>query len=84
MTSITIHDLDETVAKLIRARARAEGLSLNQTIKRILEEALGVKPRAQKNRRHFEEFCGTWTKEQVAEFDKAVSDFERVDPEDWR
>lgn len=84
MGSITIHDLDETLASLIRARARAEGQSLNQTIKRLLEESLGVRPRAQKHRQHFERFCGMWSKAQAAQFDKAVADLGRVDPGDWR
>ena len=83
MSSITIHDLDETLASLIRAKARAEGKSLNQTIKRLLEEALGIKAARHKHRKDFEKFCGMWSKTQVAEFEKATADLERVNPEDW-
>jgi len=84
MTSITIHDLDESVALLIRQRARAEGASLNRTIKRLLEEALGVRPATQKHRKQFEKFCGIWSKAQAAEFARAVADLGTVDPSDWR
>ena len=84
MSSITVHDLDETIAGLIRAKARAEGKSLNQTIKRLIEEALGVKPVNQKHRKDFEKFCGMWSKAQAAEFNAATADLERVNPEDWR
>ena len=83
MPSITIHDLDDALATLIRARARDEGTSLNQTIKRLLESALGVRPPAPTNRKHFEKFCGMWSKAQANEFAKATKDFERVDPRDW-
>lgn len=83
MPSITIHDLDDSLATLIRAKARSEGASLNQTIKRLLESALGVRPPTPTNRKHFERFCGMWSKAQAAEFAKATKDFERVDPRDW-
>jgi predicted DNA binding CopG/RHH family protein len=44
MKSITIHGIDEPLAKLIKSKAKQEGLSINQTIKNILESSLGVKP----------------------------------------
>jgi len=84
MSSVTIHNLDEPLARLLRARARAEGLSLNQTVKRLLEEALGVKRTPSRHRADFEEFCGIWSKEEADAFDRRVSDFEQIDPEDWR
>jgi len=84
MTSITIHDLDDHLATLIRARARAEGKSLNQTIKRLIEEALGVKRTQASHRKDFEKFCGMWSKAEAAAFRKATGDLERTDPEDWR
>src|SRR4030067_402042 len=84
MTSITIHNLDDSLATLIRARARADGTSLNQAIKRLLEEALGVRPSTAKHREEFAKFCGRGSKRAAAEFDKAVADLEKVDPRDWR
>ena len=84
MSSITIHDLDKSVAELIRHRARAEGTSLNRTIKRLLEEALGVRPSRQTHRKDFEKFCGAWTKAQAVEFDRTLAELEKVDPADWR
>jgi hypothetical protein len=84
MASITIHSLDDSVAALIRAKARAEGTSLNQVIKRLLDEALGVRRPKGKHTKDFEKYCGVWTKAQVAEFDKTAKEFEQVDPGDWR
>ena len=45
MKSITIHGLDEPLYDLIRLKARADGLTINQAIHRLLGEALGVRPR---------------------------------------
>jgi hypothetical protein len=84
MASITIHDLDEHVATLLRERARRDGTSLNKTIKRLLEGALGVRPVAAAHRKDFEKFCGVWSKAQAAEFSRATAELDEVDPRDWR
>lgn len=85
MSSFTVHDLDPEVAKLLRQRARAEGTSVNRVVKRLIEEALGVRPSArQKHRKDFEKLCGAWSKAEADEFDRAVADLQQVDPEDWR
>jgi plasmid stability protein len=42
MRSITIHNLDPEVGRLIQNQAAEEGLSLNQLVKRLLRKALGL------------------------------------------
>ena len=85
MKSITIHGIDEPLAKLIKAKALAEGLSVNKTLKKILEEAFGVRPRDKSiNRKDFEEFCGAWSKADLSEFDKQTAELRIIDPGDWR
>ncbi len=39
MKSMTIHGVDQQLANLIKAKAQAEGMSVNKTIKLILETA---------------------------------------------
>jgi len=69
MKSITIHGIDQPLADLIQSKARDEGLSVNKTVKKLLEEALGVKSRPKNsNRDHFEEFYGIWSKADQTEF----------------
>jgi hypothetical protein len=85
MKSITIHGIDQPLAELIQSKAQAEGLSINKTVKKLLEEALGVKPRPKdSNRDQFEEFCGIWSDSDLAEFDKETEAFKRIDPGDWQ
>lgn len=84
MSSFTIHNLDKPLATLLKARAREQGVSVNLFVKGLLEQALGVKPAPSKNRKHFEKFLGVWTKAEKAEFDRAVSGFERVEESEWR
>ena len=82
--SITIHGIDEPLVKLIKSKAKQEGLSVNMTIKKILESSLGVKPKDYlDNISRFEGFCGIWTKKELSEFEKKTETLRRVDPEDW-
>ena len=85
MKSITIHDIDEPLVRLIKSRAQAQGLSINRTIKKALEEAFGIKPRRKgTNRTQFEEFCGLWSESELVEFEEKTLDLRKVDPEDWK
>jgi plasmid stability protein len=84
MSSFTIHNLDKPIATLLKARARAQGVSVNQFVKGLLEQALGVRPAPSKNRKHFEKLLGVWSRAEKAEFDRAVSGFARVEASEWR
>ena len=84
MKSITIHGLDDTLNRLIRAKADAEGKSLNKTIKGLLEEALGVCPSIKDHREEFMDLFGTWSEAAREEFEQVTEDLRRIDPEDWK
>ena len=85
MKSITIHGVDEPLAELIKSKAQSDGVSVNQTIKRILESALGVKPSQRGSQRgEFEEFCGIWSAADFTEFKQKTKQLRKVDPGDWR
>ena len=85
MKSITIHGVDEPLAELIRSKARSEGLSVNKTIKKMLETSLGIKPPDQDTKRgDYEEFCGLWSESDLAEFEEITEGFRKVESEDWR
>jgi hypothetical protein len=85
MKSITIHGIDEPLVKMIEAKARSEGQSVNKTIKKVLEEAFGVIPRGNgANWKDFEEFSGVWSKSDLAEFEKETDELRTIDPDDWR
>ena len=85
MKSITIHKIDGPLSELIKSKARSEGLSINKTVKKILEESLGVKPRSGGAFRHdFEEFYGIWSDTELAEFNERTVDLNKIDPEDWQ
>lgn len=85
MKSITIHGVDDITSRQLQIIAEKTGLSLNKTIKKILKEALGIKPTEISSRRsNFEEFCGIWSTEDLQEFNETVKPLRQVIPENWR
>jgi len=70
---------------LIEKKAHEQGLSLNKTIKLLLKEALGLDQNSNQHKKEqFEEFCGLWKEEEFADFEKQVSDFNEINPDDWK
>jgi hypothetical protein len=85
MKSITIHGVDDYLASRLKQVAQAGGTSVNQAVKRLLEEALGMKPRPRgHNREQFKKFCGVWSSDDLDAFQRATADLERVDERDWQ
>jgi len=85
MKSITIHGLDETLDRLIRKRAKKHGKSLNKTIKRLLEESLGIHKKPNSDyREDFLDLFGIWSKKEAIQFMTNNKDLEKIDKEDWQ
>ncbi len=85
MKSITIHGLDEHLDRTIRDLADREGLSMNKTIKKVLRSALGLDDQGITTRREqFTDLFGTWTKQDLVEFQENITSLSQVDPSDWQ
>ena len=85
MKSITIHGLDEGVSERISDLATEKGLSLNKTIKLLLNKALGFKEQAYQNKvDDFKQFSGVWSKDEFSTFNKTIKDFGKIDKKDWK
>jgi plasmid stability protein len=84
MKSITIHNLDDPLDRLLQERAKSRGMSLNKTIKSLLAESLGIKPKTvQDHAAEFSDLFGSWSAADARAFTQAVKDFEKIDAEDW-
>ncbi len=85
MKSITIHGIDDITSQQLQITAEKLGLSLNKTIKKIIQEALGIKPTEVSSRRKdFEEFYGLWSNKDLNEFNDTVEPLRQINPEDWK
>lgn len=64
--------------------ADQEGLSLNQTVKRLLRKALGLDaPARPDHRADFEDLFGTWSEAEAEAFNERVRECEEIDEEEW-
>jgi len=87
MNAITLRNIPMELQEAIRQRASAEGLSLNKTVLRMLEESLGLRQRGGRRRlihHDLDHLAGTWTEEEADLFDAALADQRQVDPELWQ
>ena len=84
MNAITLRNIPLEIQEAIERRAHDEGLSFNKTVLRMLEEALGLgSGRGDRLHHDLDHLAGTWSQEEADEFDAAVAEERRIDPELW-
>jgi hypothetical protein len=85
MKSLTLHNLEEPLLALVREKAKAQNMSINQFLRDLIEKTIGYKKN--KQARYIDDFrdvCGVWSQEQRAEFENNVKDFDHIDKGDWQ
>ena len=83
MKTMTIRNIPDEVAVLLKSLSKSSDASMNTTIVRVLSD--GVLPRRGKRvKSDFSKYCGGWTQKEFDAFESAVADCERIDPEDWK
>ena len=80
---LTIRDVSSELARSLKAEARRRGTSLNQTVKDLLAKALGIGS-AESFDNGLSALAGTWSAEELAEFESHSGAFEEIDDELWR
>lgn len=83
MRHVTVRDLPAALAHALKQETRRRGKSLNQTVKELLQQALGLDDDAQRDN-GLGRFAGGWSEEEWREFEEATRPFERIDEELWR
>ena len=84
MTAITLRNIPPEIQKAIRKRAGADGLSLNKTVLRMLEEASGRRKARRELNDDLDHLAGSWSEEEAAAFEAALLEQRKVDPEQWK
>jgi len=83
MKSISVHGIDDEIEKKIGERAKAEGKSVNKTVKELIAKALGLGDKPPDDRAMFEDLSGVWTEAEEREFLDSIADLETTDEKDW-
>lgn len=84
---LTVRGLDEDVVRELERIAEEEGVSLNQSVNKLLRKGLAHSGDKDDNGvigDSLAHLFGTWSSEEADEFDRAVADFEVIDEAMWR
>lgn len=85
MATMTLRGIDEKTAEALKERARKEGTSINAVTLRLIRESLGLDKRKRNViYNDLDHLAGTWSQEEVAEFERNTAVFEKVDEEIWK
>jgi hypothetical protein len=84
LRTITIRNLPVELRERLEAEANREGVSLAQTVIRLLATGLNRSPNRRARHHDLDELAGTWSAEEAAEFDEALAAQRRIDPDVWR
>jgi plasmid stability protein len=79
---LTIRGLPEDIAHMLKAEARRQGQSLNETVKSVLRRGLGLHE-TEPYDNGLRALAGTWNDEQLATFERAAACFEEIDEDLW-
>jgi hypothetical protein len=77
----TIRGISRPIDDKIRERAARDGKSLNETVLEVLKSGLGIGD-AQVRYNDLDDLVGTWVSD--PEFDRAIEEMDRVDPDLWK
>jgi hypothetical protein len=80
-TQYTIRGIPSRLDKKIREIASNEGKSLNETVLEILKSGAGLSENSIKYT-DLNYLAGSWVSD--PEFDKAIEEMDRIDPELWK
>ena len=82
MRTLTIRNVPEGLAAAIEREKRRREASLNSTVLQLLSSSLGVGGTGHRTN-GLAELSGTWTAEDLVEFETAVAPLETVDDDMW-
>ena len=83
MKTITVRNIPDEVALMLKGMAETSATSINATVVSVL--AGSVLPRKGKREKSdFSKYCGGWSQKEFDDFETAVADCERITPENWQ
>lgn len=83
MRNISIRGIPPDLAKALNKEKERRGQSLNRTVRELLRRALGLGPDSQYDN-GLATHAGTWSEQDLEEFERAVEAFGQVDEELWK
>ena len=83
MSQITIRGVDPAVESIIRQRAALRHQSLSEVANQLLQKAVGLESKTNRNR-NLRDLASQWTHEEAQAFDATQKSWEQIDEELWK
>ena len=83
MLNISIRGIPPDLAKALQEEKDRRGQSLNRTVRELLRRALGLGPNSPYDN-GLAAHAGTWSEQDLQEFEHATSAFGQIDEELWK
>jgi plasmid stability protein len=84
LKAITLRNLPDAVARLVRHKAATEGISLNRAVIKVLEERLGLSRTLPEPRHHdLDDLAGSWSDTEAHAFDQTLAAQRAIDGDLW-
>jgi len=83
MKSLTIHNIEVSLMRIIEGKAAEWDLSLNKTIKRLLRQQLLNEPEV-KDENPFNKIAGKWSSVEHKAFTENTAYFNQIDNSLWQ
>lgn len=87
MNQLTLRGLDKELERRIRQLAEQEHISLNKAALKLMHRGSGLDratPESNVIGNRLDDFIGSWSAAEAADFDEAVAVFEEIDAEQWQ
>ena len=85
MGTVTLRGIDDAVTGALKEKARREDTSVNTVLLKIIKESLGIEKKKRNVVYHdLDHLAGTWTAEDLTEFERATAAFDKIDEEMWK
>ncbi len=85
MKAITLRNFPPDLGRRLERKAKEQGSSMNKTVIRILEAALGTSRKGNAKLHHdLDHLAGSWSEDEAREFDEDLAAQRKIDPELWR
>jgi hypothetical protein len=84
--TLRLTTFDDATLAWIQAEARRTGVSLEAVVERLVQRGIAAERQVSSAPpfHDLDALAGTWSTEDAAGFDSAITDFERVDPTLWK
>lgn len=87
MSQLTLRGFDKELERCVRQLAEQEHMSLNKAALHLMRRGSGLDretPDSNVIGDRLDDFIGSWSAAQAADFDDAVAVFEEIDTEQWQ